>query len=813
MMRQLTYQIIALFLLSLGCYQIALAQCTTTISTFPYTEDFEGPNGANGWASGGGAVSWAFGLPAKTVIQGASSGSNCWVTGGLGTGKYNPSENSFITSPCFNFTNLNKPVIKLRVWWHSEFSADGTVLQYSTNGGTIWITVGVMNDPYKWYNDNSINANPGGQGHGWTGINATGSPGWVTAQHSLTNLAGQPSVKFRILFAAGTTIQYDGFAFDDIAIGNEFQMTPVPDFGICGAGQTATLNAGSGYTCYSWSNGAISQLTNVNSATTYYVWVCDSLGFMDKDTVNVVYSPTFANLGPDIAACPYSLPTLNAGNPWADFLWSTGETTQTINPPTTGTYSVTVSDSLGCESSDTMFVEVDYFTPVDLGNDTIICFGGSILLDGGSAMPGTTYNWNFGAQTQAVYVSAPNNYSVLVQTPHGCTSTDTVNVQVVLAPIVNLGPDHPECGSFTLDAGNPGNYYLWSFGGATTQTINSSSPGTYWVMVSNQYGCIASDTVKILPATPFSVSLGQDKVICDAVPVTLTSGSFGSGFTYFWSTQATTSSITVTAPGIYVLNVTNPQGCIRTDTINVILSSLAVDLGADKFLCNGASAILVAGSPTNLYSWNTGALTPTLTVSQGGTYSVTVGDGTGCVIKDTVVVTSAGSFNAAINAPTSGILYNNVSFSDASTPAATSWHWDFGDSQGFSTQQNPSHAYQSMGIFTVTLVASNGGCTDTTVTQINIIVVGAIENADLGIHFKSYPNPNNGDFFVDINLDNPAELSMELLDLTGKVVYHKDFGNIYSHNEAISVPTLTSGIYLIKLQKDGKSVFGKMIIE
>lgn len=812
MMRQLTYQIFTLLLLSLGCCQIAFGQCTTTISTFPYSEDFEGANGANGWASGGSSSSWAFGQPAKTVIQNASSGTHCWVTGGLGTATYNGNENSYITSPCFDFTNLTKPTIKLRIWWHSQYNMDGAVLQYSTNGGTIWGTVGPSGQNYKWYNSTSIAVNPGGQPKGWSGINATSSNGWVTAQHSLSNLAGLPSVKFRILFAAGSTTQYDGFAFDDVAIDNEFQMTPVPDFGICGAGQAATLNAGSGYTCYSWSNNATTQLTNVTNQGTYYVWVCNSLGFIDKDTLQVLYSPTYANLGPDLTACPYSLPTLNANNPWADFSWSTGATTQTITVPSTGSYAVTVSDSLGCVSTDTVFVEVDYFTPVDLGNDTIICFGGSILLNAGSAMPGTTYNWNFGAQTQAVYVSAPNNYWVVVETPHGCISTDTVNVQVVLAPIVTLGPDHPECGAFTLDAGNPGNYYLWSTS-QVTQTINASSPGIYWVKVSNQYGCIASDTVKILPATPFSVSLGQDKVLCDGQPITLTAGNYGAGFTYFWSTQATTSAITITAPGLYVLNVTNPQGCIRTDTITVILSSLSVDLGPDQFLCNGASTVLVAGSPNNLYSWNTGVLTPTLFVDQTGTYFVVVGDGTGCVIRDTINVTSAGNFTAAISAPTSGILTQNVSFTDISVPNATSWHWDFGDSQGTSTLQNPSYAYQSMGIFTVTLVASNGGCTDTTTHDINIVVVGAIENADMGIHFQSYPNPNKGDFFVDLRLDNPSEVSMELIDITGKVVYHKDFGNIFTVTEAISAPNLTSGIYLIKLEKQGKAAFGKMIVE
>ena len=73
------------------------------ISAFPYIENFE--SGQGPWVSGGTANTWAFGTPAKATIIGAASGTNAWVTGGL-SGLYPNSENSFVTGPCFNFTNL-----------------------------------------------------------------------------------------------------------------------------------------------------------------------------------------------------------------------------------------------------------------------------------------------------------------------------------------------------------------------------------------------------------------------------------------------------------------------------------------------------------------------------------------------------------------------------------------------------------------------------------------------------------------------------------------------------------------------------------
>ncbi len=211
------------------------SQCGTPISTFPYTESFE--SGTAGWTHGGIGDDWAWGVPNKSIIQTAGAGTKCWVTGGLNGSFYNYGERSYVVSPCFDFTNLSYPHVKMKIYWESENQYDGAVFQYSLNNGNTWNNVGNASSTIdclnqNWYNQTNISglntlANPK---HGWAGNSASssggclggsGSMGWVTAQQCMSNLAGQGSVQFRFAFGSGTICNdFDGFAFDDITIGN-----------------------------------------------------------------------------------------------------------------------------------------------------------------------------------------------------------------------------------------------------------------------------------------------------------------------------------------------------------------------------------------------------------------------------------------------------------------------------------------------------------------------------------------------------------------------------------------------------------------
>ncbi|WP_047548731.1 gliding motility-associated C-terminal domain-containing protein [Psychroserpens sp. Hel_I_66] len=206
------------FLLSFSFLFLILIHCAEAqITTYPYAEDFE--SGDGGWTvDAANPGSWALGTPAAAIINSADSGVNAWVTNL--TGPYSASENGIVTSPVFDFSSLTAPSIELSVWWNSEFSWDGMVLQSSIDGGASWQNVGADEDPNNWYNDDTIAGNPGGQQEGWTGRGTTGSGGWVIARHALNGLGGESNVILRIAFGSDTSIQDEGVAFDTVSIFN-----------------------------------------------------------------------------------------------------------------------------------------------------------------------------------------------------------------------------------------------------------------------------------------------------------------------------------------------------------------------------------------------------------------------------------------------------------------------------------------------------------------------------------------------------------------------------------------------------------------
>ena len=156
-------------------------------------------------------------------------------------------KSSVILSPYFDFSKLDKPMIKLNLKYnliYNSIYSDGVVLQATTDtvlwgktdslGNKLnvaeWTTIGNSGDVINWYNSSSINSNPGGQSNGWAD---TLSSLWFEARHNLDDFAKSPHVVFRfVLGAYEETVlsQNYSFAFDNVWIGNRTQKSLLENF-------------------------------------------------------------------------------------------------------------------------------------------------------------------------------------------------------------------------------------------------------------------------------------------------------------------------------------------------------------------------------------------------------------------------------------------------------------------------------------------------------------------------------------------------------------------------------------------------------
>ncbi len=570
-----------------------------------------------------------------------------------------------------------------------------------------------------------------------------------------------------------------------------FAMPPVvnlgPDHSLCSPA-TDTLRAGNPGDTYLWSTGATTQNIHINTTGTYWVQVNNG-GCTGSDTVTVTFvtNPT-VNLGPDTTICSNATLTLDAGNTGFNFLWNTGATTETITVNTAGTYSVFVSQNL-CHARDTIIISIANPPIVNIGPDTTICSNQTITLNAGNT--GSTFIWSTGATIQTITPTATGVYWVRVN-HGGCAASDTASVTVIQMPVVNLGLDDTICigNTITLDANNAGYNFLWSTG-ATTETIDVTSAGTYSVFV-NMGLCFRRDTINITTIFPPTVNIGHDTVVCSPHPVILNAGNAGN--TYLWSTGQATQGITVTNPGIYWVIVNNGS-CTRADSMIISVVTppvLATLFHADTTQgCNPLTITLTNGSSGGTsYLWRFGdgqtsaLFNPNHQFTVAGSYTITLivmnDTSTVCgdyidslvinqyiAVADPVVVTSGFT-----GSPIKGCSPLTVDFLNTSVNG-TAYYWSFGNTFA-STDANPANiVYTAAGTYKITLIASspNAHCYNPPDTMSIEIVA---DSCQLYIPNVFSPNGDGKNEFFHVIGEGYANYHLLIFNRWGEKLFESD---------------------------------------
>ncbi len=308
-----------------------------------------------------------------------------------------------------------------------------------------------------------------------------------------------------------------------------------------------------------------------------------------------------------------------------DGVWNTGETTTSITVTTGGDFFVTNTTDCGSEESNHIFVTVNPLPICTITGDNSICEGESTQL---CVTESGTYLWSTGATTSCITVDTEGVYSVTVTSTAGCESICSATVVVNPLPVCNITGDLSIClGESTELCVTGVGTYLWSTG-ATTSCITANTAGVYSVTVTSIAGCesICSATVVVNPL-PLCNITGDLFICAEGQSTELCVTGVG---TYLWSTGATTSCITVSEAGTYSVTVTSTAGCESICSATVVVNPNPVcNITGDLSICLGESTELcVTGEGS--YLWSTGATTSCITVSEAGTYSVTVTSTAGC---------------------------------------------------------------------------------------------------------------------------------------------------------------------------------------
>ena len=386
-----------------------------------------------------------------------------------------------------------------------------------------------------------------------------------------SNGATTPSVA--VIPPGGTySVHVDGAVCGtDDTVTVSFVPAPAVDLGndidAC-EGDPVVLGAGgsAGYG-YLWNTGATTSSITATAPGSYWLRVTDR-GCTGADTVTVTMHPRpEVSLGPDTGFCTSALPvTLRSPQPpGSHYLWSNGLSTTEMEVTRGGSYWLEVSRN-GCATRDTIVITAVQDPEVYIGPDSIICEQTPARI--GTEIAGASYQWNTGATTPYISVSATNSYILSVNL-NGCVVADTVMITAMPDPDVDLGEDGDICPEQTIvldGSSGSGVSYIWNTG-ETASSISVTSAGTYQVTVTTEHGCIGRDTIILSYYPKPTVSLGADTTVCEGTLLLLVPQAANAD-SLLWPDGSTGAELQVQYGDRYIVTAVNKCGT-ASDTVTV----------------------------------------------------------------------------------------------------------------------------------------------------------------------------------------------------------------------------------------------------
>lgn len=446
--------------------------------------------------------------------------------------------------------------------------------------------------------------------------------------------------------------------------------------------------------------------------------------------------------------------------------------------------------------------------------DTNICRGTAVSYNDQSANSPSSYSWIFpgGSPSNStdpnpvVVYTTPGNYNVtLIVTNVSGSDTLVLPNHIVVndLPLLSALPGSTSCadgndGSINLSITGAGPHtFAWS-DGSTGEDPSGLTPGDYTVTVTDANGCTASGTYNVSEPAAITMTFSTQSANCGQSNGTATvtpSGGVG-GYTYLWSSGATSATASNLAAGSYDVTVTDANGCQMIGT--TALSNSNAPTGTSVSVnptCNGDSdgsvdLTVTGGMPPYAFQWSTGATTEDISGVGAGTYSVTVTSSDGCILSQVLTLTEPAALTTTVSSTP------EMSGNDGSatvTPSGGNGGYAYLWSNGQTTQTATGIA---AGTYSVT-VTDSLGCHTTASVNVSLVISVASE-----VHREPFtigPNPFSDWILLTPTVTTYGRFTVHLVDMQGRVVYAEQMDARGSAPVRIQVGSIPSGIYFLKV--------------
>ncbi len=493
-------------------------------------------------------------------------------------------------------------------------------------------------------------------------------------------------------------------------------------------------------------------------AGTYLVTVTDANGCIHQDSIsltqpeplNVQSFPNTYN-GFNVSCFGSTDGFINlevsAGNAPYSYQWSNGETSQDIGSLAAGTYTVTVVDQNGCETTESLVLTEP--SAIDLTpTDTIIvnCGGeqnGQFVVQTTGGVPAYSYLWSNGDTDAILNGVGAGVYQVTVTDINGCQDTlelemtEPAPLAVAVLQVTDALCFGDDDGSATIDASggvSPYNYN-WISIGQNTQTATGLSAGQYIYEVTDANGCTDSDTVEIAQPDQIVLVTSNDTTICQGTVASLSAEASGGGGVYLitWENGqgfGTTYDSYFTQVTNVSVTAVDQNGCESVPNSVIVSTFAPVVADFEETIVDACTFPVVVDFENNStnaigYDWNfgngafSGDESPTTSFDTAQAYHIVLvalsPDGCTDTTVRPITIDPLPQAGFAIPNP-EGCYPIMVGMFNQSSPVV-SYQWDFGDGET-STQSSPYHFYEEPGHYDVTLIVTDAnGCMDTLIVD------------------------------------------------------------------------------------------------